>query len=277
MDYNLIKPFLAVFHHSSYTLAANELDVSQPAISQSIKRLEQSLNKTLFIKQGRGIVATSYAKQLANQLREPFENIDSAFLQPEKFSIYSQEHYVYPLLDLNEIDLIESPISEAKIFEDLRNQKIELVLDFCPVTDHSFISEAIDDRLVIIASKDHPRIQGEITEQQYYQESHVTVINKRLGVDIFTLLAADPKPRKILYTGNSIMSLLIFVSNSEGLCISTERASKLLAEKLNLQLLTPPMQVNMTPFSMIYHKRNLHNERHQAMRQKIMSLLRVPR
>ncbi|MGF1697025.1 LysR family transcriptional regulator [Vibrio lamellibrachiae] len=276
MDYNLIKPFLVVFRTCSYTKAAAELDVSQPAISQSIKRLEQQLDKALFVRQGRGVQPTSYATQLAHRLSEPFDSIDDAFYQPETFTIYSQEHYVYTLLDIPDIQLIECPVSQTQIFDDLRSQKAELAIDLCPINDPAFISEPIDDRVVIVAASDHPRIQGSITEQQYYQEKHVTVIAKRLGVDIFTLLADNPQPRQVLYSASSPMSQLIMASNSDGLAITTERASSILAKKLGLQLLTPPMALNMTPFSMIYHKRNLHDNQHTMMREKIMAQLKKP-
>lgn len=273
MDYNLIKPFLAVFRTSSYTKAAEELDVSQPAISQSIKRLEQLLDKPLFIKQGRGIVPTSYASQLAHRLIEPFDSIDMAISQPDKLKMYSQEHYSYSLSNIPDLELIESPASEDKLLADLRSMKVDLAIDICGITDAAFISDLIDDRVVIVAAKDHPRIQGTITEQEYYQESHITVMAQRRGGDVFDLIADKPRSRNIHYAANSPMSQLVFVSNSECIGLTTERAALILADSLGLQVLSVPMNIELMPFRLIYHKRNLHNERHKDMREKILATL----
>ncbi|RFB78433.1 LysR family transcriptional regulator [Methylovirgula sp. 4M-Z18] len=50
--------------HLSFTLAANELNVSQAAISQQIRGLEKSLGVTLFIRKHNSLELTSHAQQL---------------------------------------------------------------------------------------------------------------------------------------------------------------------------------------------------------------------
>ncbi|TOB86089.1 LysR family transcriptional regulator, partial [Vibrio parahaemolyticus] len=53
IDLNLIHTFLVVTDTLSYTKAAAQLGVTQPAISASIKRLEEASKKKLFVKNGR--------------------------------------------------------------------------------------------------------------------------------------------------------------------------------------------------------------------------------
>lgn len=73
MDLNLFKTFYVVAKYKSFTQASNELFVSQPAITQSIKKLEEQLNVKLFDRGINGIVLTKageivfhYAEQLFN-------------------------------------------------------------------------------------------------------------------------------------------------------------------------------------------------------------------
>ncbi|WP_083938526.1 LysR family transcriptional regulator [Psychromonas ossibalaenae] len=77
MDLNLIKPFLAVYKYQSITKAADALDLTQPAISAALRRLEKRPNKKLFVKEGRGITATSSAIMLANKLEGAMELIET--------------------------------------------------------------------------------------------------------------------------------------------------------------------------------------------------------
>lgn len=59
---------LYLFHtiaiQGSVTKAANLLNISQPAITTQIKKLEKDIGITLFIPQGRGIALTIEAKEL---------------------------------------------------------------------------------------------------------------------------------------------------------------------------------------------------------------------
>jgi DNA-binding transcriptional LysR family regulator len=56
--------FRTVAHHLSYTRAAESLYLSQPAVTQQIKTLEQALGLRLFERLGRGIVLTPAGQEL---------------------------------------------------------------------------------------------------------------------------------------------------------------------------------------------------------------------
>lgn len=74
IDYNLYKIFLSVASNLSFTKAADELFVSQSAISQSIKKLEQALGVILFQREGKKISLTKKGFELKNFL-DKGENI----------------------------------------------------------------------------------------------------------------------------------------------------------------------------------------------------------
>jgi len=57
-----IHYFLAVAEHLSFTKAAAELHVSQPALSQQVKLLEESLGAQLFDRSGRTTRLTDTGK-----------------------------------------------------------------------------------------------------------------------------------------------------------------------------------------------------------------------
>src|SRR5690348_8972020 len=56
--------FRTVARHLSYTRAAEELYLSQPAVSQQVRTLEQALGVGLFERRGRGIVLTVAGQEL---------------------------------------------------------------------------------------------------------------------------------------------------------------------------------------------------------------------
>ena len=78
-----IQYFIAVANHLSFTRAAAALHVSQPALSQQVRQLEESLGTTLFDRSVRttrltdaGEVYLRYAKRAAQELQEAKRAID---------------------------------------------------------------------------------------------------------------------------------------------------------------------------------------------------------
>ena|SRR5579859_1859926 len=59
--------FRTVARHLSYTRAAEDLYLSQPAVSQQVRTLEQALGVSLFERSGRGIVLTAAGQEVLGQ------------------------------------------------------------------------------------------------------------------------------------------------------------------------------------------------------------------
>lgn len=72
---NLYHIFYQVAKSRNISGAAKELYISQPAISKSISKLEQSLNTTLFIRNSRGVTLTPEGEILFEQIQNAFQCI----------------------------------------------------------------------------------------------------------------------------------------------------------------------------------------------------------
>ena len=75
---DLYKVFYYVAKNNSITQAANELVVSQPAVSKAIKVLERDLNTTLFNRNKDGVTLTQAGDLLYNKVNQAMELIISA-------------------------------------------------------------------------------------------------------------------------------------------------------------------------------------------------------
>lgn len=77
-DYNLYKIFLYLFEEKSISKTAQKLYVSQPAISYSLKELENQLGYTLFYRNSKGIEPTLEAKELYSYVSTAFNILNDA-------------------------------------------------------------------------------------------------------------------------------------------------------------------------------------------------------
>ena len=76
-----IRCFCAALELGSFTAAAETLRVSQPAVAEQIRKLEQALGTNLFVRAGRGVVATeaghAFAEHATRSLRAVEDAADS--------------------------------------------------------------------------------------------------------------------------------------------------------------------------------------------------------
>lgn len=78
INLELYKTFYYVAKNGSISRGANELSISQPAISKSIKSLEEQINTKLFIRQRDGVILTDAGEAIYNKIKEAIDLIDSA-------------------------------------------------------------------------------------------------------------------------------------------------------------------------------------------------------
>ena len=75
---NALRAFEAAARHLSFTRAAQELHVTQTAISHQIKGLEERLGVRLFRRLPRGLLLTEEAQRLLPPVRDAFDQIAAA-------------------------------------------------------------------------------------------------------------------------------------------------------------------------------------------------------
>ena len=78
LSLDLLRGFEAAARHSSFTRAAEELFLTQSAISREIKTLEEQLGQPLFARVNRGLSLTSAGQELYRGVREGLQLIDEA-------------------------------------------------------------------------------------------------------------------------------------------------------------------------------------------------------
>ena len=154
IDFELYRVFNEVANSGNITAAAEKLHISQPAVSKSIKSLENQLGGALFIRTKRGVTLTEEGKELYSYIKLAIEHIRNAenrftdminlntgiirigisrtlvkyYLLPylEKF------HKKYPNI---RIEIVTNKASELIPF--LRNGLIDLIISNLPIKRYS--------------------------------------------------------------------------------------------------------------------------------------------
>jgi DNA-binding transcriptional LysR family regulator len=75
IDVAIARAFLAVIETGSVTLAARQLNLTQGAISQQLRRLEDMSDHPLFVRAGRSIAPTPEGKRLVPNVEQFLQHV----------------------------------------------------------------------------------------------------------------------------------------------------------------------------------------------------------
>ena len=79
-----IRCFEAAARHLSFTRAAEELGMTQAAVSYQIKLLEERVGGPLFLRGPRGVTLTDTGRRLAPAVSDAFASLRAAFQSSKK-------------------------------------------------------------------------------------------------------------------------------------------------------------------------------------------------
>ena len=203
IDLELYRIFYVVAKHKHMTKASQELCISQPAISQSIKKLEDQLGGTLFLRSNKGMELTEEGKMFYEYVKGALELINNAENEFTSFKDLSKGeikigcsttltklilmdalkafHSEYPNIDINITnDLTSNLINDLKVGK----------LDFVIFNESNFKEKNVD------LKKIKEIRQGFIYNDKYFNDT----INSFDDLNSYPLILQKPEAnsRKLL-------------------------------------------------------------------------------
>ena len=169
-----IRYMLAVAEHSNFTRAAEVLHVSQPALSQQIKQLEETLGVQLFDRTGRTVRLTDMGSVYIEYARRALVDLEAgrrAILDVRDLSHGElrlamtptfTEYLVAPLVERFSAEYPGITLSVCEMTLDsielaLSDDRVDLGIGFAGVrSDEIEVRALFDEKLTIVVGKDHP-------------------------------------------------------------------------------------------------------------------------
>lgn len=200
-----LKTFECVARNLSYSRAAEELFLTQPAVSMQIKQLEEQVGLPLFEQTGKKISMTAAGELMLDHSRsilgkcleadQSFQSLKTGASQPLKVGVTTSGSYFFPRL-LNEFsnqtsnttyDLIVAKRDE--ITKQLTDGELDIaIMANAPDSDDIAVEYFAPHDFVLVASPDHPlSSQGGLTPEDLYAESFIT---RERGTDTRTVMSS---------------------------------------------------------------------------------------
>jgi DNA-binding transcriptional LysR family regulator len=272
------RTFKSVYKNGNFSLAAKELFISQPAVSQQIGMLEAHVGYKLFNRKSKGVEPTEYAKLLNNLIIEALnrlENVengfrDKAFNANRLISVGISKHLMSSLGSalLSKFEFIDFSFYENdQLFELVDSKK----LDFAIVTKKYDTFDTIQKKLgeikqiivgsnaidaselkINIKNKNFEAIENWLNNQKWFSHDARIPHIKLFWLHVFNKKRPSMVPNYIIPSEYEMLEIL---SKNTGIAVVWNINAKNLIAENKLQLLWDCKQMPSTEVFLLSGKK----------------------
>jgi DNA-binding transcriptional LysR family regulator len=298
LDLNLLRVFDVVMAERNLTRAAERLSITQPAVSNALKRLKDSVGEDLLTRAASGVKPTPRAEALWPDVRAALGHLRAA-LSPGEFNPQTDAAtfriamadataalFMPPLVQQIEhgqalASVRVLPLQTRDPGPMLERGDADLAIGYFPETVSSMTGQGADSPLrhahlhdseyVCVMREGHPLAEGELSLDAYCAADHLLVnfAGRPYGL-ADQALAALSRKRRIVLTVNQYFTAGRVVANSNLLTVLP--AYFVGATGYREQVVTRPLPFHLAGLhvAMLWHQRHDRVSSHQWLRARLL-------
>jgi DNA-binding transcriptional LysR family regulator len=270
LDLNLFRVFEAVHRERNLSRAAESLALSQSAVSHALARLRRQVGDPLFRRQGKGVVPTLRAEQLAPSVQQALAGLRQAVQSGGSFEprrdlgrlILAMRDEMEPILlpalcarlrtAAPQIAVASVRLDRAALKADLAAGRIDLAVDVAQSTDTELRHQPLlhDDFCVVSAPG-----RGRLSLRAYLDAGHIAVSSRRSGPAFEDfILNRRGLDRRVVLRCQSYEAACRIAANSDLLLTMPRRQASTLRSASAVRLLKPPLDLPPFETHLYWHR-----------------------
>ncbi|MBD5429209.1 LysR family transcriptional regulator [Lactobacillus sp.] len=183
--------FLELTKNMSYTQTANSLGITQPALTQQVKKLEHAVGGPLFVQMGKKLALTPAGKELEKTAHKLFSTVNEALDNIQQSSDPTSGHISIGVLDVMETKVLEDFLiyyhqlypnvtistelyNRSALWSKLDSSEIDLAMTYLPDNNLSqetmkgyVVKKIYSDSLVFLSHKAGKQTSEELTSKKW--------------------------------------------------------------------------------------------------------------
>jgi len=297
LDLNLLRVFDAVMSERSLTKAAVKLALTQPAVSNAIRRLRETLGDDLLRRSGQGLEPTPRAQALWPTVQKALRQLQAS-LAPNPFVAASASNtFVLTMADATAAELMPGlvevmdrdapgvalrvvPLTTRDPRRLLEDELADLAIGYFPAVLASLTAQAqsgeavsfkhqrlYESDYVCVMQRDHPLAHEALTLDQFCAARHLLVsFSGRPFGFIDEALAGLGRKRQIVLTVNQFFTAGRVVASSKLLTVLPRHFVRVTGFAEQLVLRELPFTVPTVHVDALWHRRLQHDSAHAWLR-----------
>jgi DNA-binding transcriptional LysR family regulator len=303
LDLNLLKVFDVVMAERSLTRAAHLLSITQPAVSNAVRRLRDALGDELLVRKGRTLEPTSRAEELWPAVRDALQRLQNA-LAPNVFEpATATTTFVLTMADATAAELmpplvgritVQAPDISLRVVP-LTTRDPRRLLDeghadlaignfpavMADLTARAQAGEAISflhhrlfqGEYVCVMRRGHPLAKGPLTLKRYCEARHMLVsFSGRAYGFIDEALSTMGRSRRVVLTVNQFFTAGKIVAHSDLLAVLPRHFVNVTGFADQLVLRELPFAPPAIQVDALWHQRQNSSSAHTWLRAQVVSL-----
>ncbi len=259
VDLNLLRLVEAVLREGSASRAAQTLKLSQPAVSQGLRRARDVFGDPLLTRYGNRLIPTPRGSALLPELRAILDRVET-ILSPSQFDpSRAARDFVIGSSDLGQILILpgliaqvtrEAPHCRIKVVPPPQDAEaacgMDLVLMGAPEASGPLCWQVLyHDRFVLMARHNHPALVRPIPMEDFLKLPHALVSPRAEGFagPVDAALASHGLSRRVSVMVTNFMSLLSILAESDLVAAVPERFAKLALVRAHCSHQALPVEV----------------------------------
>lgn len=293
LDLNLLRVFSAVMRRHSTTLAGEELDMTQSAISNALKRLRLHFSDPLFVKTSQGMMPTLLAEKISVPLLRALGDINDTLGSLHSFDpSRSERSFKVYMSDVGQLILVPRLLKELQNYSKYISISVvdapaniahklivEGEIDIAIGTFSDFQTGFHSQRLflksyVVIGRKNHPAFKGGLTLDTFLRSRHAVYKPPANSHDDFEAVVSklcreNGAKRRVVVELAHGLGISEVISSSDLLACVPSRLAKSLIVKDEIQSAELPFISPVVEVSQFWHERMHADEGHKWFRNLI--------
>ena len=300
LDLNLLRVFDEVMAERSLTRAARNLSLTQPAVSNALRRLRQTLGDELVQRSGQGMAPTPRAVAIWPAVREALRQLQASLIPDEFVPAQATTAFVLAMADATAAELIPGlndilereapgvsirvvPLTTRDPRRLLDEESCDLAIGYFPAVAPDLTAKAqsgvpvpfLFQRLyhgeyVCVMRKDHPLASEPLTLEHYCAARHMLVsFSGRPYGFVDESLAVLGRERRIVLTVNQFFTAGRVVAHSNLLTVLPRHFVRVTGLASELALRPLPFAVAPVHVDALWHRRSQQRSDHLWLRQAV--------
>lgn len=295
IDLNLLVVFDAVFQTGSASIAARQIGMSQPAVSNALARFRSVIDDPLFVRHPLGVTPTEKARQIAPVIRQALSMLESAIEREADYDyansssdfLLAMEEWSGVLLIPNLVQWLRDVapgirvnISEDKgkaAYDAMRKGTLDMFISYDrDVMPSDICSQSLfEDERVCLVRNNHSTIGRALTLDEYLSSPHVALNQQIRGITgLSAFLDEKGWQRKIAMQVASYLSVPPVLIHTDFIATLPKKIALYLLEYYPLKIVELPFEIPPLVFSLRWHESKTKEARHAWMRKSIVALIR---
>ena len=291
IDLRLLAVVTELHKTRSVSQTAENLDLSQSAISMSLAKLRKLFNDPLFVRTSSGMNPTPHAVELIGLLKNAEDILQTALdlhvvfdpmRSERRFNLYSSDIAQVTLMPrlMQRLRSIAPNVSiDLQRLSDATPKQLEsgeadLAVGFILPLGAGFCQQRLfKERFVCIARNDHPRVGDTISTEQFQDEIHVAIATCGTGHGVVEkALEAKSIHRRVGLTVPSFLGVASIITTLDYLAVLPEQMARHLARTENIKVLALPFSVPSYHIMQHWHERYTQDPASKWLRSVVANL-----